>query len=385
MRLVVLGAGLMGRAAAWELARHEGAEVRVADGHTGALSAAQAFLDRAGSEVGRITFERADVERPEEAARVIEGADAVLSAVPYYLNTALAETAIRSGAGFCDLGGNPEVVDSELALDGKAREAGVAIIPDCGLAPGTTNILTAALLERLEGVKKVKIRVGGLPEHPEPPFHYKLVFSPVGLINEYSEPCRVLREGRIQEVPPLTEPEMVEFPEPYGTLEARTTSGGTSTLPRTLEGRLEELDYKTLRYPGHFDVMAALGALGLFSSRPMETGTGTVIPRKLLEEQLGRILQDEDRDVVLLRVTGETGEGLTGRWELIDHEDEETGMSAMQRTTALPAAVVCRMLADGTIQGAGAFPPEKAVPWEPFLEALEPYRMDFSWTEHRSR
>jgi lysine 6-dehydrogenase len=361
----------MGRAAAWDLARHqEVASLLLVDSDTGALAAARAFLEERGVAPDRYRPQRADLSRPAEASAVMEGLDAVLSAVPYRFNAALARTAVDAGVSFCDLGGNPSVVDEELALHDDAIAAGVTVVPDCGLAPGTTNVLTAALLEGLPEATVVRIRVGGLPAHPRPPLNYKLVFSPTGLINEYVEPCRVLRDGALTEVLPLSEPEELHFPEPFGRLEARQTAGGTSTLPTTYADRLTDLDYKTIRYPGHYEIMEGMAALGLFGSDPVDIDGAEVSPRGVVEHLLAIALDDDDTDVVLLQVTATDEQGRGEGFRLIDRYDAETGLSAMQRTTSLPAAVTTLMLADGTVTQKGALPPERAVPAGPFLEAL---------------
>src|ERR671917_551892 len=163
----------------------------------------------------------------------------------------VARAAVGAGTNFCDLGGNNAVVDAELALDAEARAAGVNVIPDCGLAPGMVSVLAAHGAARFERLDELHIRVGGLPQTPRPPLDYQIVFSVVGLINEYVERARVIRGGQVVEVESLTEIEALEFPAPFERMEAFQTSGGTSTLPDTFHGRLQELDYKTIRYPGH--------------------------------------------------------------------------------------------------------------------------------------
>jgi lysine 6-dehydrogenase len=371
LRIAILGAGLMGRAAAWDLARQEKiSDLLLADADAGTLASARSFLEERGISPGRVTTLEVDLSSADGAARAMDGSRAVLSAAPYHMNADLATRAVEVGSSFCDLGGNPTVVDRELELHDAAQTAGITIIPDCGLAPGTSNVLVAALLEKLPDATEVKLFVGGLPSNPKPPLSYKLVFSPTGLINEYVEPCRVLRDGSICEVPPLTEAEFVDFPEPFGTLEARQTSGGTSTLPRTYQGRLRSLEYKTLRYPGHYTIMEGMLALGLLSREPVEVNGFPVSPRQLIEDRLAETLTDDDTDVVLLRATARSDDGAVVGFRMIDRHDQATGLSAMQRTTSLPAAITTLMLADGTISTAGALPPEKAVRPGLFLQAL---------------
>ncbi|MEB2312473.1 MAG: saccharopine dehydrogenase NADP-binding domain-containing protein [Sorangiineae bacterium] len=373
MRILVLGAGRMGRAAAWDLARQPGVEqVVLADRDPGALERAADELARLLAPLehpAAIATERADLEDSAALPALLSPYHVALSSADYRFNEALARAAIASKTHLCDLGGNLFVVEAELALDQAAREAGVTVVPDCGLAPGMAGLLAALGVQRLDEAESAQLRVGGLPAHPKPPLNYKLVFSVRGLVNEYLEPAEVLRDGQLVRVPSLTEPELIEFPEPFGALEAFTTSGGSSTLPRTLAGRLRELDYKTIRYPGHLAVFAGLHALGMFGEAPV----GAVVPRVFTEQMLEASLEDDDTDVVLLRVSvaGKKG-GKRGRlvFELIDRHSRETGHSAMARTTAYPAAVVAYMLATGAIERRGVLPGELAVPLEAFLGAV---------------
>ena len=215
-----------------------------------------------------------DASNERAATKVMKGHDGALSAVPYFLNLALARAAIEARCHFADLGGNNTVVRQELALASKAEKRGVAIAPDCGLSPGMASILGGELVRRLDGrADALKLYVGGLPEKPMPPFHYQLVFSVEGLINEYVETARILRKGKLTLIEPLTEPEEFHM-SGFSPLVAFHTSGGTSTLPETFEGKVGECFEKTLRYPGHFDLLCELKELGLFSSEKMKVGNG---------------------------------------------------------------------------------------------------------------
>ncbi|MDQ3755340.1 MAG: saccharopine dehydrogenase, partial [Acidobacteriota bacterium] len=164
------------------------------------------------------------------------------------------------------------------------------------------SVLAAHGAARFDELEEIHIRVGGLPQEPKPPLNYQIVFSVEGLINEYVERARVLRGGRIVEVESMTELERLSFPAPYGEMEAFQTSGGTSTLPETFSGRLQELDYKTIRYPGHCEGFKLLIDLGLASGDPLEIDGARVIPRRWLGEMLLRRLPADEPDVVLIRV-----------------------------------------------------------------------------------
>jgi lysine 6-dehydrogenase len=230
-------------------------------------------------------------------------------------------------------------------------------------------LLVAHAANRVEKLEAIHIRVGGLPQNPKPPLDYQLVFSVEGLINEYVEPARIIREGKITTVESMTELEEIEFPPPFGKLEAFQTSGGTSTLPDTFFGQVRELDYKTIRYRGHCDKFKTMIDLGLCSSDMVAVGGLGVPPRRLLEELLVRNLPADEPDVVLVRVEVSGGRG-TLRYDIIDRFDAASGLSAMMRTTAFPAAIVALMMARGQTQSRGALPQERCLRADLFMREL---------------
>lgn len=366
MRMLILGGGLMGRAAAYDMVRQNDVEkVVVADVDRAVAEDAARFAD---SE--KAVPHLLDVTNHAAVLDAMEGTDAVLSAVSYRFNLELAQLAVAAGVHFCDLGGNNTVVEGELALDREAREKGVSLIPDCGLAPGMVSLLAMAGINQLDTTDKVRLRVGGLPVHPKPPLEYMIVFSVHGLINEYIEPCLAIRDGKIVTAEPLTEVEEIEFPEQLGVLEAFNTSGGSSTLPATLLGKVRDLDYKTIRYPGHMAKMKTMLEVGLASDVPVKVGAVSVAPRDCLEACLERSLSDTDDDLVVLRVTVEgtkDGDHAVAVYEMIDYADSSTGLSAMMRGTSFPASIITLMMARGQTP-AGAIRQELAVDAEMFIE-----------------
>ncbi len=369
MKLAILGAGTQAHAILDDFLRFEGAEeVGVADHDAAQL---ERLLARRGD--GRVRAERLDVADPAAVARWLEPYDAAISAVPYRFNLGLARAAIAARTHLTDLGGNNDVVDATLALDGEARAAGVRLLPDLGLAPGMVGLLGADLVRGLEGERELHLRVGGLPRDPEWPMNYRLFFSVSGLVNEYIEPCRVLRGGEPVVVPGLSELESITFPEPFGELEAFQTSGGTSTLIDSLRGEVRELTYKTIRYPGHNAEVRLLQDLGLFDEAPVEVDGQAVSPRALSERLLVRALGEEVPDVVLLRITARgdrDGRRIEVVEELVEGVDAERGLSAMARTTGYSAAIITAMIARGEVPGVGAEPQEHCVPAGRFREAL---------------
>jgi len=371
MKILVIGAGRMGLGAAYDLA-HNSPDV-------GAVTVADIDLERARAVAATVKSERVspaqvDVNDHGQVVALMHGHDAVISCVTYFHNLQLARAAIAARVNFCDLGGNNAVVAAELALHPEAREAGINIIPDCGLAPGMVSVLAAHGAARFDELEAIHIRVGGLPQTPRPPLNYQIVFSVEGLINEYVERARVIRGGQIIEVESLTEIEALSFPAPFERMEAFQTSGGTSTLPDSFHGRIQELDYKTIRYPGHCEQFKLFVDLGLASSEEIELDNTTrVRPRRLLGELLQRHLPADEPDVVLIRLAFRgriKGENARLRYDIIDRFDERTGLSAMMRTTAFPASVIAQMMARGETTERGALPQELVVPPERFVAAL---------------
>jgi len=256
------------------------------------------------------------------------------------------------------------------------------VVPDTGLAPGLAGILGWHLAGALDHCESIRLRVGGLPRHPRPPLNYQLVFSVHGLINEYIEDCLVVREGEIRTVPGLSELETLTFPAPFGELEAFQTSGGTSTLPHSLQGRVRNLDYKTIRYRGHCEQIRLLRDLGLTGSDPVEIDGAWVAPRNLLARRLESVLPREGDDVVLLLAEAEGYARAPGAAadqppqarrlsiRIIDRNDPDTGLSAMTRMTGFPAAIIARMLASGEVKAPGAVPQETIIPADRLLAEL---------------
>jgi lysine 6-dehydrogenase len=303
----------------------------------------------------------------------MEEADGAFCAVHYDFNVAFAETAIATRTHMVDLGGNNTVVAAQRALSDSARKAGISIIPDCGLAPGMVSVLTAWGLRRFDWADSVRIRVGGLPRVPTEPFRYERLFSVEGLINEYVERPVLLRDGEIVGGEPLGDVETVEFRSPVGTLEAFNTSGGTSTLPETFSSRLRNLDYKTLRYPGHVAAMQWLLSLGLFSSDVVDINGQKVVPRHLTANRILAAvpLCQHDRTVVRVEFTGGSPQRRrVHRLEIIDEYDAATDLTSMMRMTAFPAAIISQMQCDGRIQARGVIPQEIAVDPEEFVREL---------------
>lgn len=369
MRMLVLGAGLQGAACAYDLVNTPGVEeVRLADLDVSHLPA---FLDSLGG--GRLTPLPLDVRDRDAVLSAMRGCTAVMSAVPYYFNGPLAALALEAGAHFCDLGGNTEIVKQQKGLDADARRRGLSVVPDCGLAPGLVNVMAQHGIDQFDRVDAVRLFVGGLPQHPEPPLNYQVVYSLEGVLDYYTTPSWVLRDGRLANVTALSEVELVEFPEPVGRLEAFHTAGGLSTMAFRYEGRIPVMEYKTLRYPGHAHIVEAMRAIGFFDTEPIEVKGTPVVPRDVAIALMGpRLRRPAAADLVAVRVVVSGAQGgapKTLTWEVVDRMDERTGITAMMRTTGYSLAITGVMQARGEVP-AGVHTPDECMPAETYFREL---------------
>jgi lysine 6-dehydrogenase len=370
MKMMVLGAGLQGCACAYDLLQNPAvSQVTLAD-----LRPARLPQFLAGNWGGRLRTTRLDVTDIAAVKAALQGHASVMSAIPYYYNAPMARAAVDAGCHFSDLGGNTEIVLEQKQLDGLAASKGLSVIPDCGLAPGMVNILAAEGIRRLDRADRVKVYVGGLPQSPEPPLNYQIVYSLEGALDYYTTPSWILRGGRPVQVDALSELEPVEFPAPVGTLEAFHTGGGISTLPFAYEGKVDVMEYKTLRYPGHAAIMRPIRELGLLDMKPVEVKGQSVVPRDVFIAAVSPRLQKPlGRDLVALQVVVaglKDGARREVGFRLIDYFDVEHGISAMMRTTGYSLSITGQMQADGRVAQKGVRTPDEAMPFHSYVQEL---------------
>jgi lysine 6-dehydrogenase len=376
MRMLVLGSGLQGSACAYDLLQDKDvSEVRLADIHVGHLPE---FL--APYSGPRLIPTPLDVRDHAAVLGAMRECDAVMSAIPYYFNLDMARLAVEAGVHFCDLGGNTEIVFKQKELDAEARKKNITVVPDCGLAPGMVNILAEHGIEQLDSVDSVKIFVGGLPQHPEPPLNYMLVYSLEGALDYYTTLSWVLRDGKRTHVKALSEREPVEFESPLGELEAFHTAGGLSTMAFRYEGKIPTMEYKTLRYPGHAQIMEDIRSLGLLDLEPVEVKGMKVVPRDVFIAVVGpRLNKPNGRDLVALRVVvsgKKAGKSATKTFQLVDRYDEAHGLSAMMRTTGYSLAITGLMQVRGLVKPAGVHTPDECVPADAYIDELRKRGID---------
>ncbi|MBI2026988.1 MAG: saccharopine dehydrogenase NADP-binding domain-containing protein [Deltaproteobacteria bacterium] len=341
---VVLGAGRQGGAVVYDLILHGNAQkIYLVDADEKQLQTQVQRLNHFSKKT-IVEGAVASFENEKEMKAIFRKARACLSAAPYFLNVNLARWVLEEKTHFCDLGGNTDIVFQELELAELAKNNGVSLIPDCGLAPGLCNMIVAYSLENFDQVDSVKMFCGGLPKHPEPPFYYNLFFSIHGLVNEYFGDATVLRNGKRVTIPTMTELEEIQFPEPIGKCEAFVTTGGTSTCPWTFDGKIRNFEYKTVRYPGHFQKMKAYEELGLLEEEDTKNQFKKFLEKKLWKPGV--------EDVVVLRLLVEgthLKKSKKTQYNLMDYYDHETGFSAMERTTGFSAALVLEAQAQGEV------------------------------------
>jgi len=348
-KVVVLGAGMVGQAIARDLAADAGLRVDVADVRKEAL-------DRVAAQapVGTV---RADLANPAAVGRLVAGYELAVGALPSVIGLQTLRAVIEAGRSqYVDISFMPE---DALELDSLAREHGVTAVVDCGVAPGLSNMMCGAAAARLKSVESVEIYVGGLPVERRWPFDYKAGFAPWDVLEEYTRPSRVVEHGRVVVKEPLSEPELLDFAG-VGTLEAFNTDGLRS-LVRTIDAPF--MKEKTLRYPGHIQLMEAFRETGFFSKEPLQVGGVSVRPLDVLATLLFPkwTFAEGEADFTVMRVVAEgleNGRPARYAWDLLDRFDPATGLRSMSRTTAFPATIVAGLMLEGAFRRAGVHAPE---------------------------
>ncbi len=347
MKIAVLGAGMIGRAIAIDLASQH---------QVTAFDVSNANLELLEKRAQRVEIQQADLRDYFSYPKLFSSFDIIVTAVPGFMGFKTLEAAINSGKDVVDISFFPEDV---LQLDQLAKKKGVTVITDCGVAPGMSNFIIGRHNEEMK-IDALEIYVGGLPKVRKKPFQYKAPFSPADVIEEYTRPARLMENGQIIVRPALSEVEWIHF-ENLGTLEAFNTDGLRSllyTMPHIKNQR-----EKTMRYPGHVDIILSLKESGFFSEDPIDINGAKVSPLKVTSQILFNEwkLGHEEEELTVMKVkliSKKEKESLTIEWNLLDFYDPETRISSMARTTGYTCTAAVNLLAKKMFAEKGVFPPE---------------------------
>jgi lysine 6-dehydrogenase len=373
-RYAIIGTGRQGLSAAFDLARFGAAEeILLCDLN---IETARKGAEKLRTLIPKDIFKPVslDAGNHSQLVQTLKGINSAISAVPFTLNLGITEAAIECSTNLCDLGGHTETVLKQLALDESAKSSGVTVVPDCGMGPGLNISLGVLAMSFVEKPINLFIWDGGLPQNPVPPWNYVSTFHINGLTNEYEGPAWFIRDGKPTQVPCLSEVEALEFPSPLGHLEAAVTSGGLSTAPWTFAGKLQRLENKTLRYPGHWKMFQAYQQLGLFEQNSVGLKGGSFIPREVFHTLLQpKISSDTVRDICVIRVRCEgeiDGTNASCTLDLCETYDEKTGLTAMEKFTGWHASMVAILSAQNKLPK-GAVPIEIALSGPMLMEEAQ--------------
>lgn len=361
--VVVLGCGRVGATIARDLAADADSGLSVT-----AFDASPANVERLKRVAPGIRGMQADLASRDAVQSAIETADVVVGAMPSALGMQTLQTVVELGKRYCDISFMPE---DALGLHEKASATGATAVVDCGVAPGLANMLIGHAASTMDEVDDVVFYVGGLPWARHWPYQYRAPFAPLDVIEEYTRPARMIEEGRVVTRPALSEPELIDFPR-IGTLEAFNTDGLRSLLTTVKARNMRE---KTLRYPGHIELMRVLRETGYFSKEEIQVGGRGVRPidvtAKLLFAQWTPTPGETEFTVLRVVVRGkESGVTIERRYDLMDVTDAVTGQSSMARTTGFPAAIMARMLLRGEFAEPGVFAPEQVATHEGVMKRM---------------
>ncbi len=347
MNIAVLGAGMVGRAIAIDLA----ANYKVTS-----FDVNEQNLQELKSLKNSITIKKADLKNYSAYSSWLSSFDLVVTAVPGFMGFDCLKAVINCGKNIADISFFPEDV---LQLDALAKEKGVTVITDIGVAPGMSNLILGKYNEEMT-ITNFECYVGGLPLNPQPPFYYKAPFSPIDVIEEYTRPARLKEKGKIITKPALTEREFMEF-DGVGTLESFNTDGLRSLL-FTME-HIPDMKEKTLRYPKHIDLIIALKQAGFFSENEINCNGATISPLQFCSKMLidNWKLEPGEQELTVMKIIiegNEKGENIKIEYNLLDKYDVKTNTSSMARTTGYTCTAAANLIIKGLFSEKGVFPPE---------------------------
>ena len=347
MNIAVLGAGMVGRAIALDLSKNYSVT---------SFDVNEQNLQQLSARSNSIVVKQADLKNYSSYGTLLAPFDLVVTAVPGFMGFDCLKAVIHCGKNVADISFFPEEV---LQLDALARQKKVTVITDIGVAPGMSNLILGRHNEEMQ-IKNFECYVGGLPVHPQPPFYYKAPFSPVDVIEEYMRPARLKEKGEIVIRPALTEREFMMF-DGVGKLEAFNTDGLRSLL--VTMAHIPDMKEKTLRYPGHIDLIISLKGAGFFDDKEIMINGASISPiqfcSKILINNWKLGPEEEELTVMKVIVEGSAG-GKSKRheYDLLDYYDAQTKTSSMARTTGYTCTAAANLIIQNIFTEKGVYPPE---------------------------
>ena len=350
-KAIVLGCGLVGETMARDLASDADFEVTAAD-----LNRENLRRLESGANIKTLQVDLGD---PDGVKAAIKNFDIVVAGLPSAIGFQTLRAAIECGKPYCDISFMPE---DAMELDQMAKKHGVTAVVDCGVAPGLSNMIVGHVVGQLDQADRVAIYVGGLPKARRWPFDYKAPFAPHDVLEEYTRPARLVEHGMMVVKPALSGPELLDFLH-IGTLEAFNTDGLRSLLTTVNVPHMIE---KTLRYPGHVELIRVFREAGFFDKEEIEVRGVKVRPLDVTSKLLfpkWRYEEGEEEFTVLRVIVEGVKDGKPQRhtYDLYDEYDRSSKTSSMARTTGFPNVIVARLLARGKFTEPGVFPPELLV------------------------
>jgi saccharopine dehydrogenase-like NADP-dependent oxidoreductase len=348
MKIAVFGAGLVGSAIIKDLAEEAEFEVLAVDASSQALKSMKGLSG--------VKTQQADLTEKDLIPQLVKDVELVISAVPGWMGFSTLQAILKAGKQVVDISFFPE---DPFELDQLAREQDLTAVVDCGVAPGLCNLIAGRVVKKMDTTDSYSCYVGGLPEIRRWPYEYQAVFSPADVIEEYTRPARFIESGQEVIYPALSGQELIDFPG-IGTLEAFNTDG-LRTLRDTLQ--IPNMREKTLRYPGHAELMRIFRESGFFNPDTLDLDGQQISPLTLTSHLLFDIwrMGEQDRDLTVMQVIlsgKENGEKVVYQYDLVDHFDQEKGVTSMARTTGYTCTIIARQLLKGQFSHPGICPPE---------------------------
>jgi lysine 6-dehydrogenase len=345
--IIVLGSGMVGGVIAQDLAQTPEFQVTAVDRDTGVLNQLNAKVP--------VRVIQADLEKTDCVADLIQEFDLVINAVPGFMGFSTLKQIIEAGKHVVDIAFFPE---DPFLLDDLAKSRNVTAVVDCGVAPGMSNLILGYHNKNME-IESFECLVGGLPVKRIWPYEYKAPFSPIDVLEEYTRPARFVQNGEIVTRPALSDPELIDL-DPVGTLEA-FNSDGLRSLLRTM--KIPEMKEKTLRYPGHANLMRILRETGFLKNDPIEVKGHSILPIEFTTKLLFPLwkLKPNEEEFTIMRIViigKENGKRKEIIYHLYDQYDLETGFSSMARTTGFACTAVANLVLNGKFTREGINPPE---------------------------